>query len=92
VPAARPGGLGATVAGSQPSWVAPVWWVALAAAGIAAVPGRPWQGPLAVAVAAAMVVGLSAHTRRRFGGMTGDVLGAANELSVAAVLVVLSAR
>jgi adenosylcobinamide-GDP ribazoletransferase len=66
--------------------------VALAAAGIAAVPGRPWQGPLAVAIAAAMVVGLSAHTRRRFGGMTGDVLGAANELSVAAVLVVLSAR
>jgi adenosylcobinamide-GDP ribazoletransferase len=91
VPAARPGGLGATVAGSQPPWVALLWWLALAAAGVAAVPGRPWQGPLAVAVAASAVVGLSAHTRRRFGGMTGDVLGAANELSVAAVLVVLSA-
>jgi adenosylcobinamide-GDP ribazoletransferase len=92
VPAARPGGLGATVAGSQPSWVAPLWWLALAAAGVAAVPGRPWQGPLAVAVAAATVIGLSAHTRRRFGGMTGDVLGAANELAVTAVLVVLSAH
>jgi adenosylcobinamide-GDP ribazoletransferase len=92
VPAARPGGLGATVAGSQAPWVAPLWWLALAAAGVAAVPGRPWQGPLAVAVGAVTTVGLSAHTRRRFGGMTGDVLGAANELAAAAVLVVLSAR
>jgi adenosylcobinamide-GDP ribazoletransferase len=92
VPAARPEGLGATVAGSQAPWVAPAWWVALAAVGTAAVPGRPWQGPLAVMVAIAAVVGLSAHTRRRFGGMTGDVLGAANELAVAAALVVLAAR
>ena len=92
VPAARPGGLGAMVAGSQASWVAPLWWLVLAAVGLAAVPGRPWQGPLAVVVAAAIVVGLSAHTRRRFGGVTGDVLGAANELAVAAALVVLSAH
>jgi adenosylcobinamide-GDP ribazoletransferase len=92
VPAARPGGLGATVAGSQPPWVAPLWWAVLAAAAVGAVPGRPGQGPLAVALAAAVVVGLSAHTRRRFGGTTGDVLGAANELAVAAALVVLSAR
>ena len=96
VPAARPGGLGATVAGSQPAWVAPAWWLALGGvwvglAGLTAVPVRPWQGPLAVAVAAAVVVALSAHTRRRFGGMTGDVLGAANELAVTAALVVLSA-
>jgi adenosylcobinamide-GDP ribazoletransferase len=92
VPAARPTGLGATVAGSQPAWVAPVWWAALGAVGLAAVPGRPWQGPLAVALAAGVVVGLSAHTCRRFGGVTGDVLGAASELAVAAALVVLSAR
>jgi adenosylcobinamide-GDP ribazoletransferase len=91
VPAARPGGLGATVAGSQPSWVAPLWWAALAVAGVAAVPGRPWQGPLAVAVAAALVIALSAHTHRRFGGMTGDVLGAANEVAVTAALAVLAA-
>ena len=97
VPAARPTGLGATVAGSQPAWVAPAWWLLLAGSwtaltGLTVVPGRPWQGPLAVAVAAAVVVGLSRHTRRRFGGVTGDVLGAANELAVAAALVVLSAR
>ena len=52
-----------------------------------------WAGMRgAVTVAAAAVVALSAHTRRRFGGMTGDVLGAANELAVTAALVVLSAR
>jgi adenosylcobinamide-GDP ribazoletransferase len=88
---ARPGGLGAAVAGSVPAWVALAWWTALAAAGVVAVPGRPWQGPLAVAAAAAVAVGISAHTRRRFGGVTGDVLGAASELGVTAALVVLAA-
>ena len=34
-PAARPGGLGALVAGSQPWWVPAAWWTALAAAGLA---------------------------------------------------------
>ncbi|GAY08513.1 adenosylcobinamide-GDP ribazoletransferase [Pseudonocardia sp. N23] len=90
VPAARPGGLGATVAGSQPWWVAVAWWAVLAAAAAWLVPAR-WPGVLAVAVAALSVAGLSAHTRRRFGGMNGDVLGAASELGVTAVLVVLSA-
>jgi adenosylcobinamide-GDP ribazoletransferase len=71
--------------------LAPLWWAALAVAGVAVVPGRPWQGPLAVALAAAVVVGLSAHTRRRFGGVTGDVLGAANELAVTAALAVVAA-
>ena len=73
VPAARPGGLGATVAGSQP------WWVAVAVVGGAGRSratgwparaecwpsrwARPWWWLL------------SRHTARRFGGMTGDVLG-----------------
>lgn len=91
VAAARPGGLGATVAGSQPWWVAPAWWAALAGVGAAGAPGRPWQGPLAVLIAAAVVLGLSAHTSRRFGGMTGDVLGAACELCATTALVILAA-
>ncbi|MHA6793416.1 adenosylcobinamide-GDP ribazoletransferase [Pseudonocardia bannensis] len=92
VTAARPGGLGSTVAGSQPWWVAALWWAALAGLGVLAVPGRPWQGPIAVLLAALVVVALSAHTRRRFGGMTGDVLGAAAELGTTATLIVLSAH
>lgn len=90
VPAARPSGLGALVADSQPLWVPVLWWVLLAGAGVFAVPGRWWQGPAAVLAAGALVFGLSVHTRRRFGGMTGDVLGAAGELAVATVLCVCS--
>lgn len=89
VPAGRPDGLGALVAGSQAAWAAPVAWLVLAALAVAAVPGRPWQGPVAVLVGAGVTVGLSAHTTRRFGGLTGDVLGAAAELATTSVLVIL---
>ena len=89
VPAARPGGLGATVAGSQHWWVAVAWWLGLAAAGFALAGPR---GVLAVGLGAAVVAALSSHTARRFGGMTGDVLGAASELATLAALVVLASR
>jgi len=88
VPAARPGGLGAMVAGSQPWWVAVAWWVLLAGAGFALAGPR---GVLAVGLGAAAVAALSWHTARRFGGVTGDVLGAASELATLAALVVLAA-
>ncbi|MFR9803062.1 adenosylcobinamide-GDP ribazoletransferase [Pseudonocardia sp. RS010] len=87
VPAARPGGLGALVAQSQPVWVAPAWWLLSAVAGYAL---AGWRGPAGVGLAAVVVVGLSAHTARRFGGMSGDVLGAAAELGTAAVLLLLA--
>lgn len=87
VPPARPGGLGAAVAGSQPPWVALLWWAVLAAA---SVPFSPF-GVLGVALAGLLVVGLAAHTRRRLGGMSGDVLGAVSELATTTVLVVLAA-
>jgi len=89
VPAARPGGLGAAVAGSQPWWVAVAWWLGLAAAGFALAGPR---GVLAVGLGAAVVAALSWHTARRFGGMTGDVLGAASELATLTALVVLASR
>jgi adenosylcobinamide-GDP ribazoletransferase len=90
VAAARPDGLGALVAGSQSTWAAPAGWLVMAAMATAAVPGRPWQGPVAVLVGAGVTIGLSAHTARRFGGLTGDVLGAAEELATTSVLVILS--
>jgi adenosylcobinamide-GDP ribazoletransferase len=86
MPAARSTGLGALVAGSQPVAVPMTWLLILLAGGLPAVPGRLWQGPLAVAVAALAVVALCAHTRRRFGGVTGDVLGATSELTTTIVL------
>lgn len=88
VPPARPTGLGALVAGSQPAAVPVAWAALLLGAGLRAVPGRPWQGALAVTLAAAVVVVVSAHTRRRFGGITGDVLGATSELTTTVILVV----
>ncbi|MEO9222442.1 MAG: adenosylcobinamide-GDP ribazoletransferase [Mycobacteriaceae bacterium] len=51
-------------------------------------------GPFAVValvlVLGADAVGLSWHTTRRFGGLTGDVLGAGSELAVMTVVVVLA--
>ncbi|MGH3933668.1 MAG: adenosylcobinamide-GDP ribazoletransferase [Pseudonocardiaceae bacterium] len=88
VPAARSEGLGALVAGSQPPAVAVAWSAVLLAGGLVAVPGRFWQGPLAVGLAALAVVMLSAHTRRRFAGVTGDILGAASELATTMILTV----
>lgn len=85
VPAARPEGLGALVAGTQPTWLAATWWAALAAAGFFV---HPLQGPIGVVLAAALVLLLVRHTRKRFGGITGDVLGAACETATLTVLAV----
>lgn len=84
--AARPAGFGALVAGTQPVPLAVSWWAVAAGGAVFAVPGRWWQGPVSVVVAALAVAGLSVHTRRRFGGLVGDVLGASCELTVAIVL------
>lgn len=90
VSAARPDGLGALVAGTQLPAVPVGWALVLGTGAVLAVDARAWQGPVAVLVGAVVVVALSAHTARRFGGVSGDVLGACSEAAVTAVLVVLA--
>jgi adenosylcobinamide-GDP ribazoletransferase len=87
VPAARPDGLGALVAGS----VSPVHAATLALITLLA---AVTVGPTgALGVLAALVAGeiLLRRCVRRFGGVTGDVLGAVGEVSAAVALVVFAA-
>lgn len=94
IPAARQGGLGATVAGVVPRMLGAVGaLVATAiAASVTALSGRPWwQGIAAVVLAAVVVWWLVLRCRRRFGGITGDVLGAGIEVAAAALLIASSA-
>ncbi len=77
-PATRTG-FGALVAGTQSPVTVAFWSVAALAAAVAAVPGRAWQGPVIVAAVLAATVAFVAHCSRRFGGVTGDVLGAVIE-------------
>jgi adenosylcobinamide-GDP ribazoletransferase len=62
----------------------------VAALAIAAVPGRPWQGPVAVLVSLGLAWALVRHAVRRLGGVTGDVLGAACEAAVTMAYIGLS--
>jgi adenosylcobinamide-GDP ribazoletransferase len=89
VPAARPDGLGALVAGTVGPGVLAVATAAVALAALPAVPGRPWQGPLAVAAALATTLLVLRHAVRRLDGITGDVLGAAVEVATTVCLLAL---
>jgi adenosylcobinamide-GDP ribazoletransferase len=90
VPAARPDGLGALVAGTVSSAVVVAWILLVAALALPAVPGRVWQGPLAVLLGVAAAAALVAHATRRLGGVTGDVLGAACEVATTVIYLVAS--
>ena len=95
--AARPDGLGATVAGSVPYAAAALLTLA---AGLLAVllgfgdddGGRRLAAALVIGAVVGLLVGYGVVRRasRRFGGITGDVLGAAAELAFTAVLLSLA--
>lgn len=94
VPAARPEGLGAAVAGVVPPRRAAVAAVAVAggaaAAGALLGPYDTVRTVLAVLLSLAAAEALLRHCTRRFGGVTGDVFGGLAETAATTALVVLS--
>lgn len=94
IPAARPDGLGATVAGSVPAPAIVLAWLGWIAVIGLAVGGAHGLGAGSATVAA-LIGGLLAGliiirtSVRRLGGITGDVLGAVSEVATSAVLVIL---
>jgi adenosylcobinamide-GDP ribazoletransferase len=94
VPAARPEGLGAAVAGVVPPRGAVTAAVAVvgaaAAAGALLGPYDMVRGVLAVVLSLAAAETLLRHCTRRFGGVTGDVFGGLAETAATTALVVLS--
>ncbi|MRH92994.1 adenosylcobinamide-GDP ribazoletransferase [Nocardia sp. SYP-A9097] len=74
-------GFGALVAGTQGPLIGPIWaGIALIAAVFAG--GHWWLGPLGILAALGSSLLLVRHCVRRFGGLNGDVLGAALEFTV----------
>lgn len=76
-------GFGALVARTQSRLTGALWILAATVCAIFAVPDRAWLGPVATLVALAVALLLVRHCVRRFEGLSGDVLGAAIEVSVA---------
>ncbi|GHE88810.1 adenosylcobinamide-GDP ribazoletransferase [Streptomyces spiralis] len=94
VPAARPEGLGAAVAGVVP--VAGALGAALVVTGAAGAAGAGLGTRTALLAAGAVIAALLVaelllrHCTRRFGGVTGDVFGALAETAATTALVLLS--
>ncbi|MEV6139335.1 adenosylcobinamide-GDP ribazoletransferase [Nocardia sp. NPDC051990] len=90
ISAAPDTGFGALVAGTQHPITIALWCALAIVAGALAVPEQRWLGPLVVLAALSISALLVRHCVRRFGGISGDVLGATLEISVAITAVGLS--
>ncbi len=93
VPAARAEGLGATMAGSvaAPALGTVVLVLAVLTGAVSAWTGAWWHGPVVLAVAVTTSALITRRALARLGGVTGDVLGAGVELSLAAALIAAAA-
>ncbi|WP_040865868.1 adenosylcobinamide-GDP ribazoletransferase [Nocardia exalbida] len=90
IPAAPGTGFGILVADTQSALAGAAWSAIAIGLAVLAVPGCAWLGPLAVVLGLAASAILVRHCARRFGGLSGDVLGAAVETTVALTAAVLS--
>lgn len=95
VPAARPTGLGVVVAGTVGRGAVALVW-ALTATVLSLVylgsGSTWWAGLIGAGLAASTVLILVGHCTRRFGGVTGDVMGAAVELAFTIMIIGAVAR
>ncbi len=87
IEAATDKGFGVLVAGTQPLSLVALWCAAALGASMWVVEDRWWQGPVVVAVAFGAAEIAVRHCSRRFGGMSGDVLGAMLEVTTTIVVV-----
>ncbi|CAB4713567.1 MAG: adenosylcobinamide-GDP ribazoletransferase [Actinobacteria bacterium] len=83
VPGARTDGLGAAYVETVPPLAVVLSWSTAAVLAAVAV---GWQGPVAVLLAVVVVAALVRRAEQRFGGVTGDVFGAAIEAALATLL------
>ena len=88
VPPARPEGLGASYTAEIPRRAA---GVSIAMAAVAAAASMAVAGVVACAVVGVVAVGAIRYARRAFGGITGDLLGATEQVGEAAVLLIAAA-
>lgn len=86
----NPDGFGALTAGTQGLTSQALWATVALAVAIPTVPGRPWQGPVAIGLALLVSTFAMRHCVRRFGGVSGDVLGFGIEIATVVTLIGLS--
>ncbi|MDO3650950.1 adenosylcobinamide-GDP ribazoletransferase [Nocardia mangyaensis] len=92
ITAAPDAGFGALVAGTQSRAAVLAWPCVTIAAAVAVVPSALWLGPVVTAAALALALLITRHCVRRFEGLSGDVLGALVEITVALAAVGFTLR